>query len=145
MFELNGLHLDNWLDILGWAWIFIEKMTRAMKITYALVKDMLETVWETVLIASYIWYEISCLSFDLLYIIFKECSRWLLMLLSSSVGMCIRKGFIKIKTRFFFHTNWIMLTELNPSKIRRTEKFSRCTKNGVFFYSWQLSVVSKRL
>ena len=38
-----------------------------------------------------------------------------------------------------------MLTELNPSKVRRAEKISRCTKNGVFFYSWQLSVVSKQL
>ena len=141
MFELNGLHLDNWLDILGWAWIFIEKMTRAMKITYALVKDMLETVWETVLIVSYIWYEISCLRFDLLYIYslrnFLDGSRC-----CSLVEMCIRKGFIKIKARFF-HTNWIMLTELNPSQIRRAEKVSRCTKNSVFFYSWQMSVVRK--
>ena len=53
------------IHTLGWAWIFIEKMTRAMKITYALVKDMLETVWERVLIISYIQHEISCLSFDL--------------------------------------------------------------------------------
>ena len=52
---------------LGWAWISIEKMTRAMKITYALVRDMLKTVWEMVLIISYIQYDISCLSFDLLY------------------------------------------------------------------------------
>ena len=81
MFELNGLHLDNWLDIFGWAWIFIETMTRAMKITYALVKDMLETVWETVLIVSYIsGYETSCLSFDLLL-----CHPTQLRMLSSEI------------------------------------------------------------